>query len=217
MSLVVEVMKRLAEKAKEDAKKTIEKAEEEARKIIEEAEREAKLLRERKLKELEERVSEWAESKKRTEIMRAEMEARRMLREARLVQMRAIERAFSEAERKLKEFVEKSDREYEDLLTNLTLEALRNLDGDEFVVVSNERDKKVLKNILSKIQREAKSLLGRPVKLELDNTSIETIGGVIVGTVDGRLYYNNTFEARLERIKSEKLLELMKIVSGGEA
>ena len=74
--------------------------------------------------------------------------------------------------------------------------------------MSNE---KTLGLIASRIE-EIKSELG-DVSIELGET-VDTMGGVIVETEDGRIRIDNTFEARMERFEGEIRSTIAKVLFG---
>jgi len=166
--------------------------------ILSEAQREAEKLKEEAKKRAEAKA-EWILRKAKTQ---AEMERRRIVANARLevrkkklaLQEEYIERALEETRNRLANLPE---GEYFETLVKLTAEAVEELGVDKVVVRSNERTLRLLAERLTEF-REAvgnvEVIIGEP---------IQTIGGVIVESADGRVRVDNTFEARMERFESE--------------
>ncbi|MBY8999438.1 MAG: V-type ATP synthase subunit E [Candidatus Heimdallarchaeota archaeon] len=108
-------------------------------------------------------------------------------------------------------------KEYEKSLENLLLTAILTLKESEVIVNYREQDKKILTkqfltNITDKLEKENKL----KTEIKLSNSFIESIGGLIIVTSDGKISINNTYEKRIERalgtIKRE--LSLMLIQEG---
>lgn len=105
-----------------------------------------------------------------------------------------INRAFEQALAKLESGTKGA--EYERVLKSLVLEALDQVGGEDFVLLSNSRDQKVLKKISELVAKE------RKVRINLDSEPLaKCIGGVVVKSADGYVTFDNSYEARLERLK----------------
>ena len=66
--------------------------------------------------------------------------------------------------------------------------------GPKAVVSCNSRDRDAVASAAGKLSRG-------PVALTLDPEGLETAGGVVLVTSDGSVRFDNTFEARLERMR----------------
>ena len=118
-----------------------------------------------------------------------------------------LNKSFEEALKKLKAASE--NQGYEKVLRALVLEALDQVGGESFVLHSNSRDQKTLKKITEMVSKE------RNVKISIDASPLEkTIGGVVVNSSDGYVTFDNTFEARLERLKPSLRKQIAQIFSG---
>lgn len=127
-----------------------------------------------------------AESVKRQMIGAAELEARN-------AQLKSLERAISEVfDQAIKEVSELSGEAHEEALARLIEEGLEVI-GPRATVQCNAREKKAVQSAIRK--------LGGKAKVTLDDQSIDTIGGVMLVTEDGSVRFDNTFEARLERMR----------------
>ena len=178
--------------AKEKAENIIAKAKEKAKKVLDEAKREAE-------KEAEEIIN-----KRKTE---AEAEARRILSEAKLearlkilnAKEQLISEAFDEAIKNLKEFSQST--QYKNALENLIKDAAIIMGGGDLEVLLPENTNVDLD--LSKIAKEVGNQTGVKTSLSISKERIRSIGGVIVRSKDRLLTVDNTFEARLERLREQ--------------
>jgi len=141
-----------------------------------------------------------AESLKRQIIGAAELESRD-------AQLRSMEKAVNEVfGLAVEELKAGSDSAYQRALGRLVQEGL-DVIGPKAKVSSSSRDRKT-------VAAAVRTLNGGKVKLILDDTGIETIGGVVLVTPDGSVRFDNTFEARLERSKSTLRKEVAGILTG---
>jgi V/A-type H+-transporting ATPase subunit E len=105
----------------------------------------------------------------------------------------SINEVFIEASKKLKESVKTDD--YKKALKNFLEEGLDAVGSDNLVVFSNKKDSTLLKDII-------KEIVGtKNVKISLSKETIDCIGGIQLKTPDGSVFYDNTIEARLERLR----------------
>ncbi len=140
-----------------------------------------------------------AESVKRQIIGSAELEARN-------AQLRSLERAVNEAfELAAKQISEASSASYEKAIGGLIEEGLGVI-GPRARVQCSSKDRKA---VSSAIRR-----LGSSAKVTLDDEPAETMGGVVLTTPDGTVRFDNTFEARLERMKPTLRKEVAAILTG---
>ena len=63
---------------------------------------------------------------------------------------------------------------------------------------------------------EAVKKVGGKATVSLDEEPIETIGGVVLATPDGTVRFDNTFEARLERMRPTLRKEVASLLTGAE-
>jgi V/A-type H+/Na+-transporting ATPase subunit E len=138
-----------------------------------------------------------AESVKRQIIGAAELDVRN-------AQLRALEKGVNEAfELATKEI---SDSEtYPDAIGRLIEEGLEIIDRNAKVQCSS-KDKKVVAAAIRK--------LGGNTKVSLDDEPIDTVGGVVLTTTDGTVRFDNTIEARLERMKPTLRKEVAAVLTG---
>ena len=140
-----------------------------------------------------------AESLKRQIIGSAELEVRNML-------LRTVEEATNQVfQVALAKISERSSSQHEKALARLTADGL-GIIGKGATVTCNAKDSKVISSIIGELNRK------EDADLKLDEKSIETVGGVILSTKDRSIRFDNTFEARLERLKPQLRREVAKVL-----
>jgi V/A-type H+-transporting ATPase subunit E len=99
-----------------------------------------------------------------------------------------IEKAFESATKK----IESTDRndDYSKLITTLIEESIQALGISDVVIHSNSKDKEITQSVLSKFSGA-----------ELSSETIDCLGGVEVKSKDGTMTFDNTIDARIERMK----------------
>ena len=126
-----------------------------------------------------------AESVKRQVVGAAELQARNTL-------LRSLEKAVNEAiERATKEISASSGDRYERALGRLIQEGLDAI-GPNVSVRCAPKDSKAVASAVKKLSK---------ANVTMDDEPVETIGGVIMATPDGSVRFDNTFEARLDRMR----------------
>lgn len=113
-----------------------------------------------------------------------------------------ISRCFAEAREALDKLT--NTKKYETVLRNLIDDGAK-LIGNDIIVFSNKKDKSIVKKVTSSMSKKG-------VKISVGKENIDTIGGVVIKSKSGDIMVNNTFEARLERQKSELRYEVSKIL-----
>ncbi|BAA31105.1 V-type ATP synthase subunit E [Pyrococcus horikoshii] len=177
--------------------------------ILNEARQQAEKIKEEARRNAEAKA-EWIIRRAKTQ---AELEKQRIIANARLevrrkrlaIQEEIISSVLEEVKRRLETM---SEDEYFESVKALLKEAIKELNEKKVRVMSNE---KTLGLIASRIE-EIKSELG-DVSIELGET-VDTMGGVIVETEDGRIRIDNTFEARMERFEGEIRSTIAKVLFG---
>jgi len=99
-----------------------------------------------------------------------------------------IEKAFEAASKK----IESTDRndDYSKLITKLIEEAIQALGTSDVVIHTNSKDKEITQSVLSKFSGA-----------ELSSETIDCLGGVQVKSKDGTMTFDNTIDARTDRMK----------------
>jgi len=100
----------------------------------------------------------------------------------------SIEQVFEQAIEKIQNVERNSD--YSKLINSLIEESTKVLGTSDVVVHTNSKDKEVVQKELSKFPGT-----------ELSSETIDCLGGVQVRSKDGAMTFNNTIDARLERMK----------------
>jgi len=181
---------RILSDAKVRAEDIIREAEEKARQTLEQA-------KTRALKEADETLSRArleAEALRRR-ILSSRIRANRLriLEEKnRIVQqvMQSVENALADIT---------ADERFPDTLKRLVTEAVEAVGADEPIVRIGFRE-------ISKNQTDA---IGKSVskgtKLVIDEQALDGLGGVVASDPEGKIVYNNSFKARLDRLDSQLL------------
>jgi V/A-type H+/Na+-transporting ATPase subunit E len=141
-----------------------------------------------------------AESVKRQIIGAAELEVRN-------AQLRSLETAVNEVfDSAVRRVSSLSDSAIESSLTALITEGI-DVIGPKAVVRCSAKQRKAVSLAVRRLNKG-------PVRLTVDEKEIETIGGVVLVTSNGAVKFDNTFEARLERMRPTLRKEVAGILTG---
>lgn len=112
--------------------------------------------------------------------------------ESRNKQILLIEESIQKVFEKAIEKISSSNRDdnYAKLMTSLIEESTNALGTSDVIIYTNSKDKQVVQPLLSKFSGA-----------EIANDSINCLGGVEVKSKDGSMTFNNTIDARIERMK----------------
>ena len=112
--------------------------------------------------------------------------------EARNKQLLILEEAVDKVFSKALEQISNADRsgDYSNLVRTLLEEATQILGTSSIVVSTNNKDKSVVESTLSQFPGS-----------ELSSETIDCLGGIIVKSKDGAMTFDNTIDARIERLK----------------
>ncbi len=99
-----------------------------------------------------------------------------------------VQKAFDKAVEQIKS--SKHDANYSKLIETLLTEAINTLGIKEVTVSTNSKDKEIVNSLLSKFPGS-----------KLSSETIDCLGGVEVSSKDGSMSFNNTIDARLDRLK----------------
>ncbi len=123
-----------------------------------------------------------------------EAEAQRDLLAAREAE---LDRLFDAARQRL---ADKGSYNYPAVLATLAAQAIEAMAADEVIIELCEQDRALATDAwLDEVRRR----VGRPVTIDVSASHAPIDGGLIVRSADGRLLYDNSFRARLERLKPE--------------
>ena len=100
----------------------------------------------------------------------------------------SVEKVFDKAIEKIKST--NRNEEYSKLIITLLNEATEALGTTEVMIYTNSKDQDVVKQTLSKYSGA-----------ELSSETIDCLGGVEIKSKDGSMAFNNTIDARIERLK----------------
>ena len=112
--------------------------------------------------------------------------------EARNKQLTTIEESIDKVFNKALDEIANADRsgDYSNLIKSLLDEATKILGTTEIVVFTNTKDKELVQSMVSQYPGS-----------ELSSETIECLGGVKVKSKDGSMTFDNTVDARIERLK----------------
>jgi len=140
-----------------------------------------------------------AEAAKRQIVGAAELDARN-------AQLRSLERAVNEAfELATRRISSESGPAQEKALISLIQEGL-DVMGPRAKVQCATKDRRAVSSAIRRF--------GSKAKLSLDEAGVDTMGGVVLTTPDGSVRFDNTFEARLERMRPTLRKEVAAILTG---
>lgn len=100
----------------------------------------------------------------------------------------SIEKVFEKAIKKIKDA--DRDKDYTKLISSLLKDAIDTIGTPDIIIQTNSKDKSVVQSVLSKFSGAT-----------LSSDQIECLGGVKVQSKDGTMTFDNTIDARLERLK----------------
>ena len=112
--------------------------------------------------------------------------------EARNKQLMALEEAVDRVFSSALEQIANVDRsgDYSNLIKTMVEEATQILGTSEITIFTNTKDKDVVQSIVSQFSGA-----------ELSSETIECLGGIKVKSKDGTMTFDNTIDARIERLK----------------
>ena len=115
---------------------------------------------------------------------------------------RGVNEAFDLA---AKQIASSSSSSYEKAVTGLIEEGLAVI-GPKAKVQCASKDRKAVAAAIKK--------LGSRAGVTFDDAPVETMGGVVLVTPDGSIRFDNTFEARLEKMRPTLRQEIAAILTG---
>ena len=100
----------------------------------------------------------------------------------------SVQKVFDKAVEQIKSA--NRDASYSKLIETLLSEATETLGTKEVNISTNSKDKEVVNSLLSKFPGS-----------QLSSNTVDCLGGVVVSSKDGSMSFNNTIDARLDRMK----------------
>ena len=179
-----------------EAKEVVEESLEQSQKIVKDAEEEAARVRERKMKDIQEIFQE----KETSELESAKLGQKRKISALRTELM---EQVVDEASAKLERMSREKSSQYKESLVKLVIEAAEAVQTGDLEIRANFRDHEFLQNELSELRKKLQKRKGKLPALELNEKTLNCLGGVIVQDRDKKRIFNNTFEARLTKARQE--------------
>jgi V/A-type H+-transporting ATPase subunit E len=101
----------------------------------------------------------------------------------------------------------RGSEEYASSLMGLLREAIDIVGGEDLVVECSPEDAELVKRLALKLGKE------RGISIRVSEKYVNSLGGVKVSRGDGSAVYNNTIEARLERMRPMLRSEIIKRLS----
>lgn len=138
-----------------------------------------------------------AESQRRQIIGAAELDVRNS-------QLRALEKAVNESFDLATKGISESDS-YADAIGRLIEEGVEVI-GASARVQCSTKDRRIVSSAIKG--------LGGSAKVSLEEEPIQTIGGAVLSTPDGSVRFDNTIEARLERMRPSLRKEVAAVLTG---
>ena len=194
----------------------ISKAEKEAEFIISKAEKEAEFIISKayvEAKEKEESAKIESESEmeieKRRTLWASTAENRKELLDAR---EEFISQVFEKAYDRIVERSRKIDQDHEKLLIDLIREGTKSIGEQKIRIVSNKIDTAFLRKHIQKLRATLGKYLGYKVDIDLTGDPLDYVGGVVISSLDEKICYNNTLEARLSEARDRLRFKVTKIL-----
>jgi vacuolar-type H+-ATPase subunit E/Vma4 len=124
-----------------------------------------------------------------------------------------VEETLSLLRRKIEQFRSSSD--YPAFLANLALEGIKALGQNEIVITSGDLDGNLLtQDVLDDIRKRGKTLLREDIRISVSSETLKNSSGLRLSTKDGRLFYDNTLESRIERMSDDLRLIISRKIFG---
>lgn len=198
------MQKRILKDAENEAQRLKSEAKEKAEKIVKEAKQRAKEMKEEGI----EKVKKHMDETQRQDIAEKKVDYHRRMQS---LKSELIDEVFDKVKEELQKYVKKTT--YQKTLNSLITEAGIVLGGGKLIITLNEADKqKISKETIEKIRKQIQKETNMETSIDLDEKTVRTIGGAVISMVDQKATIDNTFEARLERIKEKAKAELETIL-----
>ena len=120
-----------------------------------------------------------------------------------LIEM-AVNDYFEKAKERFRELPR--DKEYKSMINEMIDDCISAIGTEEIIIESNEKDSKMISEIISKKSKK--------MKLSLSEKPINVIGGLRAMSADGSLTYDITLELRMERLKPLIRKEIVQTLRG---
>lgn len=189
------ICRRIEEDGEKELSSIVEKARQTAADIREKAEKRGEEIAAKIFKEAEEK----GESARRRLLSSVSLEVRR-------AKLRAREEVIASIQEKVEDAIRgfRDHKDYPAVLTNLVAEAVRALNKGRFLVYVDPRDIELSKTKIFPAVLEMMDKEGiKPGGMEAKPLEEQTLGGARISVLGGNVIFDNTFEARLYRLRNE--------------
>lgn len=209
MSQSIEVEADIIEKGIQKRNKILADAEIQSQKILEGAKAEAARVSTEADKQILQIVGSELKTVRLRIIGKTELQYKKALMNKR---GELLSNVYNQVESRLKNLAEgkSKDHDYKLVLEKLVIEGVSAIGGTEVIISANKNDMDYIKKNIKKI---GKNIEG--VALKLDDSPLETLGGVVIKNASGTKIFYNTFEGRLARVmrgtesRIAKMLEMI--------
>jgi vacuolar-type H+-ATPase subunit E/Vma4 len=197
------ISKQIFEDAERKGDRIISRGDRQAQKQLKEARKEAKQSKAMILEEAEENAQRMYE--KILGSIPLEQKKIRLSAKDKIIQL-----VLSTVRQKLRE---EAAIDTSKILKSLTVSAISQMSADEFLISCAGKDKSIFTpHVLHQIEDEFREKESREIKLHLSENSEDIIGGVRVWDISERLFYDNSFDARLERMHEDLRQNIGKVI-----
>ncbi|MCX6655432.1 MAG: V-type ATP synthase subunit E [Candidatus Bathyarchaeota archaeon] len=193
MSQSIEVEADIIEKGIQKRNKILADAEIQSQKILEGAKAEAARVSTEADKQILQIVGSELKTVRLRIIGKTELQYKKTLMNKR---GELLSNVYNQVESRLTNLAEgkSKDHDYKLILEKLVIEGVSAIGGTEVIISANKNDMDYIKKNIKKI---GKNIEG--VALKLDDSPLETLGGVVIKNASGTKIFYNTFEGRLAR------------------
>lgn len=181
----------ITEQAEQEAERIRSEAERQAEEIVKNARRKAEEIRQESRDKGEHQAD--VIRRKNSQNIEAEQRKRRL---------KAQEELFALALKKVRESLQNliGQSEYSDVLRGWVVEGAVGLGQEDLLVNASAEERKLLTDqLLKQAEKKAEKETGRQVKISLSQEAPLQKQGVFLTASNGRLAFNNTIEARMQR------------------
>ncbi len=193
MSQSIEIEADIIEKGIQKRNKILADAEVQSQKILEGAKAEAARVSTEADKQILQIVGSELKTVRLRIIGKTELQYKKALMNKR---GELLSNVYNQVESRLTNLTEgkSKDHDYKLILEKLVIEGVSAIGGTEVIISANKNDMDYIKKNIKKI---GKNIEG--VALKLDDSPLETLGGVVIKNASGTKIFYNTFEGRLAR------------------
>lgn len=184
-----------------EAKEIIEEAQKQAANIIAEANEKAEKTKKREI----EQIMKDLETDRIRDLQTVESEQKRKMMKLKLS---LIEAVFAASLENLRKMAEKQVPVYRANLESFILEAITHMQGSQFEIILSSEDSEFMRKKIQRIEEKLSETRKIETTVKISNEALRSIGGVVVRSLDGKQIFNNTLEARLDRVRQARLPEI---------